>query len=210
MLTPISEIDLGGAIASCFTDESGAGQQLGSALYMPVQTHTDHIAMVEEGQHNYPNTDALISMLPGTAVGVRTADCIPVLIYAPDIRAVAAVHAGWKGTFAGITAKTVKRLARLGADPTLMRATIMPGICGNCYEVGHDLYIRFFPDAIPSTVRPHLDLPGINNNQLLCAGLQSANIHISTLCTLHSPCGLHSYRRNATTSRNLSLIKLET
>ena len=76
---------------------------------------------------------------PGLPIGVRTADCVPVILYAEDIKAVAAVHAGWKGTLGGIVDVVVDRLADMGSDPRNIHATFGISICGNCYEVDNDL-----------------------------------------------------------------------
>lgn len=156
-----------------------------SHIVLPVQTHTANVALVETGKENLQDVDAIITLTHGLAIGVRTADCQPVLIYAPDIRAVAAIHAGWRGTLAGITSKTISTLTRLGASPEYMRAWLGPSVCGGCYEVSPDLVERFVEAGFKSINSPdHLDLAAINAEQLHFAGI--SDILFSGHCTRHT------------------------
>lgn len=156
-------------------------------LVLPVQTHTTNVSVVSLPISTYNETDGLISTESSLAVGIRTADCVPVLLYATDIRAVAAVHAGWKGTLGGISTNAIARMTELGASPGNIHAFIGPAICGHCYEVGDDV-ARKFLDAglIESPHHFHLDLRSINRRQLLMAGLKPENITVSDSCTKHS------------------------
>jgi polyphenol oxidase len=136
--------------------------------------------------------DAIVSREPGVIVGVRTADCVPVLLVDPNLRVVAAVHAGWRGTVQRIVPAAV---AHMGADPTHLLAVIGPCIGECCYEVGPEVSERFrstFPE------RPdlgHVDLSEANRRQLLDAGLSPGNIELSGLCTRCNP-DLDSFRRD--------------
>ena len=67
-------------------------------IVLPKQTHSLNVAIVSDGNEILEDTDAIITETPGLPIGVRTADCVPVILYAEDIKAVAAVHAGWKGS----------------------------------------------------------------------------------------------------------------
>lgn len=135
----------------------GYGSPLPASLadaILPQQTHSDHIAIADGTRTEFPDTDALITQMRDVRIGVRTADCVPVVIYAPDIAAVAAIHAGWKGTHARIVAQTIARLRQLGADPSRMQGAIGPCICGQCYEVSPELADTFRPDY-PDAILPH-------------------------------------------------------
>lgn len=114
------------------------------------QEHTDEIAVIDENNRgagiSFPwehGVDALITLLPDTPLIAYAADCVPILLYAPDIRAVAAVHSGWRGTALGIAAKTAESLVRMGAAPENILAAIGPAIGVCCYETSSDVAERF-------------------------------------------------------------------
>lgn len=157
------------------------------ALLMPTQTHTDNVALADGTVKEFPDTDGLVSMTPSIAVGVRTADCVPILFYASDIGAVAATHAGWKGTLAGIGQKTADLLLNGGASPGNIHVFISVAICGRCYEVSEDLEQTFRDKGHGAGVEPrHLDLKEINRHALMRRGIPDKNITVSEICTLHS------------------------
>ncbi len=144
--------------------------------------------------------DALLTDVPGAVVGVRTADCVPILLVDVSKRTVAAVHAGWRGTAQAIAAKTVGALAaRFGSDPRDMQAAIGPAIGACCYEVGPEVASQFkslFPERSGGEERAHLDLPEANRRQLLDAGLPPDQIHLSGLCTACLAGEFFSWRRD--------------
>lgn len=113
------------------------------AIVTPRQTHTANVGIVTSPDQSFPETDALITQLHGIAPGVRTADCVPIILHAPDIKAVAAIHAGWKGTVGRIVSNTINKMIEMGADPERMYAAIGPCICGDCYEVSEELAQEF-------------------------------------------------------------------
>jgi len=142
-----------------------------------------------------PDADAAVTRDPGTAVAVVAADCVPVLLADPVTGAVAAVHAGWRGTAANIVGATVATLTReWGVEPSSLIAAIGPSIGPCCYDVGEDL-LRAFDEAGHSPVdraewfsrdaagRLRLDLWRANADQLAHAGIRPANIHVAGLCT---------------------------
>lgn len=189
----------------------------GASLVLPQQTHTANVALCTSADQTFADTDALISLDPAIAVGVRTADCQPILLYSPDIRAVAAVHAGWRGTFGRIGSNTVRRLCALGADPIRMKALLGPSICPRCYEVSAEL-VKQFRDAgfryLPSP--DHLDLARLNAEDLADAGIPLSNITFTHQCTRHAtaspesaaPFLYPSWRREPGTTRLISAIRL--
>ena len=143
--------------------------------------------------------DALLENTPGSAVAVKTADCIPILLIDRGRRAVAAVHAGWRGTVAEIVRKAVEQMRRqFGSEPAALEAAIGPGIGRCCYEVGPEV-AAYFPQSKLETGRDgraRVDLAEANRRQLMALGLDSARIYISGLCTMCLPGEFHSYRRD--------------
>lgn len=186
------------------------------------QTHSLNIAVVES-EDEYPfDTDALITFRPGLAVGVRTADCVPIVLHAPDIRGVAAVHAGWRGTLGRIVQRCIDKMVTMGARPDLMYASIGPCICSDCYEVDKELGNRFSSAGFSTCVsssgpeRPskaQLDLRLCNYLQLIEKGLRKENIEVSEACTRHTAIDkvypFPSYRReNGTEERLVTFVFL--
>ena len=147
-----------------------------------------------------PEGDAATADRPGDILGIETADCLPVLVVDPRRRRVAAVHAGWRGTAAGIAGKAVLALATLGSEPADLVAALGPGIGPCCYEVGEELRKAFGPGG-DAFFRPgprgrlHLDVRAANVRQLVEAGLRSGNIHHAEDCTTCRADLYHSYRR---------------
>ena len=141
--------------------------------------------------------DALVSDRAGVTVGVKTADCVPILVVDPKHRVVAAVHAGWRGSAENIAAATVAELAaRWNTEPKNLFAAIGPSIGGCCYEVGIDVARRFAtwqPELATVEAPVRLDLRAINEMQLAAAGV--SNIWKSLECTFCVPGRFYSYRR---------------
>ena len=135
--------------------------------------------------------DALITGQPGIAVSVRTADCYPILLVDSRRRAVAAVHAGWRGTAARIVSETIAEMrVRFETDPADIYAAIGPGIGGCCYEVGPDVARQFDQSA------GHLDLADANRRQLIDSGVDISHVDMFGMCTFCDAARFHSYRRD--------------
>ena len=194
------------------------------------QIHSDVIHPFEAVPGETCKGDASISNRSGLLLGVQTADCVPILLVDPKKRAVAAVHAGWRGTLARIVAKTIGQLQmRFGSRPADLLAAIGPSIGGCCYEVGTEVATQFtsqFSDAadyfdelrtgdepnplqwlnmMPPGHQPPpknvlLDLRKANRAQLLAAGLREANIVVSDFCTACRPDLFFSYRKQGPVS----------
>jgi YfiH family protein len=148
--------------------------------------------------------DALVSNLPHTLLGVKTADCVPLLMGDPVTGAFAAVHAGWRGTMASIATHAVKKLEReYNVRPEDLRVAIGPAAGPCCYEVGADVIDVFkakFEDAddlfTPARAGHALiDLLEANRRQLLSMGVVGERIHLSPLCTMCRTDLFFSYRR---------------
>ena len=135
--------------------------------------------------------DGMISDTAGLLVAVKTADCLPILLIDPAHQVVSAVHAGWRGTVAGIAAHAVQLMKEnFGSDPAEMEAAIGPGIGLCCFEVGPEVAREFGPWN--SDAKTCLDLSKINRTQLEGAGV--GRIYESGLCTMCGE-GFYSFRR---------------
>lgn len=169
-------------------------------LVMLKQIHSDRIVRVEGGRGYLGEGDGLVTDRPGVLIGIRTADCVPILIADPDRHAVAAVHAGWRGTVDQIATKAVERLsAEYGSKPENLHAAIGPAIGPCCFEVGPEVIERFRPllPELPLEGKANLDLVDLNRRQLTIAGLDPERIYSTGLhCTMCGPPELHSYRRD--------------
>jgi len=158
--------------------------------------------------------DALVSGAAGTAVGIRVADCVPILLAAPTHGAVAAVHAGWRGVVAGVVEAAVDALAAVASTPpeTLV-AAIFPSIGPEAFEVGDDVAAQIAaavgePEVVLTGYpKPHVDLARAVCAQLRRAGLVDACIDRVEGCTVADPARFFSFRRDAgATGRHLAAI----
>ena len=136
--------------------------------------------------------DALLENTPGAVVAVKTADCIPILLVDERLRAVAAVHAGWRGTVARIAATAAQAMgARFGTEARDLHAALGPGIGACCYEVGPEVAAQFGGQG-----RGHIDLTATNRLQLEEAGVTPRRVYASNLCTMCRGEEFHSFRRD--------------
>jgi hypothetical protein len=178
------------------------------------QKHTANIVVVDEdaiGNRRRLDcinlneaADALITNIKGLLLSVRTADCVPILLYDPYTKSVGAVHAGWRGTLAKIGPKTVKRMAGVyGTNPKDIKAAIGPAIGPCCFEVGFEVRDSFLTEhgtgiaeffSIKLNNKPYCDIKSINKAFLTEAGIPDKNIEVSDFCTKCSPDLFYSYR----------------
>ncbi len=179
------------------------------ALALPRQTHSDHVLWMREAGRP-EDTDAVITDVPGLCVCVKTADCIPVLLYDRKCRVVAAAHAGWRGTVSRIVSKTI---AEMGVAPSDLSAIIGPGISLEAFEVGDEVYERFQEAGFPMeriAVRKakwHIDLWEANRWLLEEAGVH--DIQVAGICTYNNSAQFYSARREGIdTGRNMNGIFL--
>ncbi len=200
------------------------------------QVHSDLIHRVSSGVREALHGDASITNVPNVLVSVQTADCVPILLVDPVKRAVAAIHAGWRGTLARIAEKSVGRMIQeFGSNPANLIVAIGPAIGPCCYEVGVELVTKFtaqFADAAeyfdeprtgdepnpiqwlnmkppghqPPPKNVHLDLRKANVSQLRSTGVRAANIYVSTLCTACHTNMLFSYRKEGANSGRLMAV----
>ena len=168
------------------------------------QIHSD-VSFVAHEAGCVGEGDALVTRTPGVAVSIRTADCFPILLADPETRAVAAIHAGWRGTAAGVVRASLERMrSDFGTDPMNIYAAIGPGIGQCCYEVGIEVARQFgMKDA------GNLDLAVENRSQLVAAGVQPDRIEHVGGCTFCHPAQFFSWRRDRDRAgRMISFIKL--
>jgi hypothetical protein len=155
--------------------------------------------------------DALISNQPGLMLGVRTADCEPILLVDTKQRAIAAVHAGWRGTADEILPKVVQRMMlEFDSDPADILAAIGPAIGECCYEVGAEVarrFCKFFPERSDLETKTRIGLTETNRRQLTTAGLIDTNIFTGAPCTFCSH-NFHSFRRDTSDGRMYSAIQI--
>ena len=198
-----------------------AAEALGTAperIYFLSQVHGVE-AMTVDGSENrdemlHRRGDAVLARAKGVTVGVRSADCVPVLVADPATGAVAAIHAGWRGTAAGVVAHAIEGLRELiGARGELL-AAIGPHISADAFEVSDEVAAELAaccPDAgvviRDRGPRPHVDLRRIVRSQLAELGLPDAAIDDVFGCTVGDPDRFFSYRRDGKVGgRHLSAI----
>ena len=148
-----------------------------------------------------PEGDAAVAEAPRLVLGIETADCLPVFVVDPVRRAVAAAHAGWRGTAGGVARAAVAALVAGGSRAEDLLAATGPGIGPCCYEVGDELRAAFGEDGAEffrpgPRGRPHLDVRAANERQLRAAGLAPSRIHRVDDCTRCRADLYHSYRRD--------------
>jgi YfiH family protein len=187
------------------------------------QVHGADIATVEDTTRDVGAADAMVSCATSVALGVLTADCVPVLLVAPRERVVAAVHAGWRGTLAGIAARTLRHLREhYGVAAPAVRAALGPAIGACCYEVDATvadaleqrwgtLHQAIYRGAPTAAAKAHVDLRRVNRAQLVAAGMRSDAIVEVGPCTRCAATEYFSYRGaaragGADTGRQLSCI----
>jgi YfiH family protein len=191
-------------------------------LLIPSQCHTKNVKQISQNTRveDLADTDALITNIKGHALAVLGADCVPVIIYDPVEQAIAAVHAGWKGTVQNIVAATIEEMVlNYNSKPKNLFAGIGPCISTGMYEVGEEVASGFgslFGDN-PLIVQPgkntdkfHINLQEANRNQLMQKGVLPLNIEMADICTYNHPEWFFSARRDgAKCGRFASIILLK-
>ncbi len=162
------------------------------------QIHSNKV-IVADRPGQLADADALISNTPGLILAIRTADCLPILVADPRNKAIAAVHAGWRGIVQEILAETVQALSnRFGSRSHDLLIAIGPGIGGCCYEVGPEVAAQFsglLPDR-KAEGPAKIDLAEAAIRQLRRNGGNPGQIDPSGLCTRCLADLFHSYRRD--------------
>jgi YfiH family protein len=205
---------------SLLTRAFGIAQE---ALVTVRQVHGSDILVIDEPNEDYSHfltleSDAIITNQSGVMIGVCVADCAPILLLDPEKRVIAAVHAGWQGTAAGLVSKTVAGMRSLfNCDPGTLRAAIGPCISKCCYEVDAPVRQAFAQSQIPweACAEPNgegkwkLDLAAANRELLLLAGVPGSAIQVSEMCVSCQRERFFSYRRDGgETGRQMGFIML--
>jgi YfiH family protein len=170
--------------------------------------HSSQVGRVDEPKEVVRGVDALITNRPGVALFATFADCYPIVLWDREKECVALVHAGWRGTLAGVVTAAVRALtAEYGCTQAGIRAGIGPGICGRCYEVGVEVASMFEPRFVTAGPgdRLLLDLAAANRAQLEVEGVRE--IFDLGLCTKETAY-LPSHRRNPDGTRFGAIVAI--
>ena len=205
-----------GDFRSLSAHESGRSIGLAQPVVTLKQVHSDLVVRADgavPAEEPRPEGDGLVSATAEEVIGVRIADCLPLLLVDPARRAVAAVHAGWRGSAARIAFLAVERMREeYGSLPEDIEALIGPCISAASYEVGDEVASHFDEAAVlrgPDRPRPHVDLAAANRLQLEEAGVRPGNIHGGVHCSFREAERFHSHRRDgAAAGRMLAFIGL--
>ena len=190
------------------------------------QVHGSRVAVINRPdmtREELDGYDAFITNLPGVSIGVRTADCVPVLLYDPGNHVIAAVHSGWKGTVQMISRKVIGIMEdEYGTNPSDLQAVIGPCIGPESFQVGEDVAAVFkdagFPmDRIwqfmgPRGKKPmsgghHIDLPEACRWTLMEAGVPEESISVCGIDTYLDPSFYSARREGIECGRNINAIR---
>lgn len=204
-----------------FMRAMGAGQ---AQIITARQTHSTErctIELPEQAHGPQPACDAMITRMTGVLLAVQTADCLPVLIGDTKTGAMAAIHAGWRGTAGRIVERTVADLMLVhGVNTRDCIAALGPAACAECYEVGKDVIERYKNEFgywrnllvdFEENGKAHLDIRTANVQQLSFCGFSEDQIYVADYCTMHQNELFFSYRREgkgqpSNVGRSLSVI----
>lgn len=205
--------------------------QRNASLPYPViqghQIHESRVAVIDRPgmtREDLEGYDAFVTNLPGVAIGVRTADCVPVLLYDPEKRVVAAVHAGWKGTVLHVSQCAINVMVQdFKCNPASMKAVLGPAIGPDSFQVGEEVATRFkeagFPiddiwsfrgpsDGKPMSGGHHIDLFKANRWLLEKAGLLPENIQEFGIDTYTNEAFFSARREGVECGRIINAIML--
>ncbi|MCC5913060.1 MAG: peptidoglycan editing factor PgeF [Balneolaceae bacterium] len=173
------------------------------------QVHQDNIELVDQpGTLN--ETDGLITLTTGLALGIRVADCAAILAADPVNGVAGAFHAGWKGAAMGIAPKGIELMQRHGADPKKIVVYVSPCITQKNFEVGEEVASQF-PDRFVDRIsynKPHVDLVSFIRHQILDTGIPDTSIEFSGNCTMEND-QYYSYRREGSKAgRMVGFVRL--
>ena len=172
-------------------------------LYLPIQKHTNRVIVL----NTFPSVpvigDGVITSLKGVEIGVRTADCAPVVFVGNEW--VGVIHAGWRGLASGILEKALERLSHYERIEELF-VFIGPSAKSCCYEVGEELRNLFSPYVVERDGKLYMDLQSVAMMELRSMGVKNIGVlELCTVCSTHLP----SYRRDKTSERLLTSVKIE-
>lgn len=163
-----------------------------------------------------PEGDAIVTREDYVVIGVRTADCVPILLYDPNEMVVAVIHAGWRGIVRGIIGETLREMAKgYRVKPLTVLAAIGPSLCRNCFEVGPEVVAHFrnrigedFEVVGGKGDRSFLDLKEACRILLVRSGLSEKNISTLPFCTICDNRLFYSWRKGDQQARSIAFIGL--
>lgn len=224
MANPLLRYDLGKGVEAF---SAGRDASLPYPVIQGHQVHGCRVAVIDRPdttRADLEGYDAFVTALSGVAIGVRTADCVPVLLYDPVKRVVAAVHAGWKGTVLHISQVAIDCMGqRFGCVASDLRAAIGPAIGFDSFQVGEEVVAKFeaagFPMDLTASFRGcgnstpmsggwHINLFEANRWLLMEAGLQKQNILAEDIDTYTDPAWYSARREGPACGRNINSIRL--
>ena len=189
-------------------------------MVFPHQVHSANVCCIGEesagcgvmdDDTSVHESDGLLTDVKGLCLVIQTADCIPVLLSDEVAGVVGAIHAGWRGTVAGVVRRAIEiMIKRYHCKPENIHAITGPGIGPCCFETSEDIANqigREFVRNYSNEGRPMVNLPLANVSQMLAMGLKHANIVVSGICTCCDPIW-PSYRRDKKNRRLASAIML--
>jgi len=170
-----------------------------SSVSLPDQIHSTNIEIVSSAGI-IPKTDALVTTVGGLYLGIQTADCFPVFLYAHKKKIIGIVHAGWKGAAKNILTKTIDLMIKnLEVSLSELFVVIGPGLQKECFEVRSDVYNQFpdqFLNSHQDASKRYLNLSGYLREALLSQSIPPEQIFVSTDCTKCNQEKYYSYRRD--------------
>ncbi len=178
------------------------------------QIHSNRVVVVSSDHTPTTEADALITDQPGFIIGIRTADCVPLLVYDPSKKVVAAIHAGWRGLVAGIIENTLGEMQeKYQSKISDLLVTIGISLCKKCFEVGPEVAAAFrarFGEACDITPgqgdRSHIGLRTQCASVLLSQGVLPQNVELISGCTSCHNDRLFSYRKGDKEGRQFNFI----
>lgn len=167
------------------------------SLVVPRQVHSADVAILIGGASSPSGVDGVVTQLSDVAIGVSTADCVPVVMADAEAGVIAAAHAGWRGAVGGIISNTLEAMVSRGALMSRLEVLIGPCICQECFEVGEEVAVMFPDEVVDRNTfdKPHVDLPGFVRQQLMSHGVGADRIKGPIGCTRCNPQLYFSARR---------------
>lgn len=209
-------LDLGFGCASHELNRKSFLESIGishNSLVCARQAHGEKVAHVRQRDKGevIAGIDSFITEEKDVAIAVFTADCLPVFIYDRINKAIAIVHAGWRGSRDKITTKTLELMAkRFTSRPEGLLCAFGPAIRACCYEVKEEFKDYFLSGIIERDKKIFFDLAAVNKKQLLDFGVKNSQIEDSNICTACSVDDFFSYRREKDkTGRMMSVMMLK-
>lgn len=187
-----------------------------NSLIIPRQVHSSNVLFIDHVpvcSNELEGVDALVTNMPNLAIGVSTADCLPVVLYDVETGIIGVAHAGWRGALDGIVENTLHTMIKHGADARRVKVLFGPSICVDCFEVGDEVAQRFPESCVERRAaweRPHINLHQFLTGKMLSEGVLNENIMCfdKNLCTKCHPEDFFSARvLGINSGRNFTFIR---